>query len=323
MSRIAPRLLLRSVFFASAFLVSVALAPRAGAQTGTDDDDALGSPSDQSGTAGSDAGATSGAGASAGGAASLSDEQALLEETHGPAETGESGFEPREREGVDYFFAGVLARGLIVPQFITSLFVAYGDTPVNGGFGAYFNYRKNGFNVQLEVVYQGFGVDAYYRGLDETDAEAEHIRSSLGLIYGNVSFGWAFDITEWFAFELGFGIGLGGLIGDLYRQAATRTAAGTFVDCEAPGRPAADCDNDEWPTAPNDRPGPNGDPYQITRGTPNPHYFGERGIPPMFFNIDLPRIAFRFKPIRQIQIRVEGAYNLYGFSFGGSIGYGF
>lgn len=311
----------------SALALSLVLAPAARAQEDADDD--LGAPSDA--PAGDDATTgttTTTTTTTSPGAASLGDEQALLEESAPPVESGESGLEPRELEGVDYFFVGVLARGVIVPAFIQSIFVATDATPLNGGFGAFFNYRKNGFNVQLEVVYQGFGVDATYRGLEEPDTETEHIRSQLGLIYGNVSFGWAFDITEWFAFELGFGIGLGGLVGDLYRQAVVPDGAGGYVDCTGPrsgppGSPAAAyCDDDEWPVG-TERPGPNGDAYQITQGRPNPHFFGERGIPPIFFNIDLPRIAFRFKPIRQIQIRVEGAYNLYGFSFGASAGYGF
>ncbi len=256
----------------------------------------------------------------------LSDEQALLEE-QAPVESGESGLEPREREGENYYFIGLLARGLVVPAFIQNIFVATGQTPVNGGFGIFFNYRKNAFNVQLELNYQGFHVDGVYRGLDQPDVESERILSQLGLIYGNISFSWAFDITDWFAFELGFGIGLGGLVGDLYRQAVVRTADGSYVDCTGPGgiggSPESQyCDADEWPAG-TERPGPSGDAYQITQNRPNPHFFGERGIPPIFFNLDLPRIAFRFKPIRQVQLRVDLAYNLYGFSFGASAGYGF
>jgi opacity protein-like surface antigen len=253
--------------------------------------------------------------------ASIDDDQALLEERSAPV-VAQSDTDPRELEDVSYFFVGLLARGVIVPQFITSLFVSYGDTPVNGGFGIFFNYRRNDFNVQLELNYQGFGVDAYYRGTDEPESELEHIRSGLGLIYGNVSFGWAFDITDWFAFELGFGIGFGGLVGDLYRQAAYRDASGPH-DCASPGNPATGgCAEDEWPIG-TERPGDTGDPYQISQGRPNPHYFGSGGVPPVFFNIDLPRIAFRFKPIRQIQLRIDAAYNLYGFSFGASAAYGF
>ena len=57
--------------------------------------------------------------------------------------------------------------------------------------------------------------------------------------------------------------------------------------------------------------------------TTSPFYFGGGGVPPVFASLDLPRIAFRFKPMHQMQIRIEAAYNLYGFSFGGSLGYGF
>lgn len=310
---------------ASASLVLASLlmlVPAASAQTTTSppatDDGASGGGTSEGGTTTT---------TTTGGAASLGDEQALLEED-APVERGRSGLEPREEQDVNYFFVGALARGLVIPAFIQNIFVATDATPVNGGFGAFFNYRRNGFNVQLEVVYQGFGVNSTYRGLGEPDIETERIQSSLGLIYGNVSFGWAFDITEWLAFELGFGIGLGGLIGDLYRQAVVTDGVGGYVDCTGPasgppGSPAGTyCGPNERPD-PNERPGPNGDPYQLTQGVPNQHYFGERGIPPIFFNLDLPRIALRFKPIHQIQLRAEAAYNVYGFSFGASAGYGF
>ncbi|MDQ3034895.1 MAG: hypothetical protein M3Y87_20980 [Myxococcota bacterium] len=327
MSRIASSSL---VLTALLILVPAASAQTTASPQATDDEVPAG-PGDGTagdGTAGDGTVTTTTTTTTTGGSAELGDEQALLEE-RAPVESGESGLEPRELPDVDYFFVGVLGRGLIVPTFIQNIFIAQGATPINGGLGAYFNYRRNGFNVQLEVFYQSFAVDGFYRGAGDPESETEFIHSELGVLFGSVGFGWAFDITEWFAFELGFGIGFGGVIGDLYRQEAYRgTGTDTYAACDGPGSPPSGdfCEPSvEMPSAEGrlDDSRQRGGTYQLSRDTPNPHYFGEGGVPPIMFTIDLPRIAFRFKPIRQIQIRVEGAYNLYGFSVGASAGYGF
>ncbi len=265
--------------------------------------------------------------------ARMHDEQALLEE-QAVTEATDDGISPGERHDESYFFLGAFARAQVVPQFIQNLFVAEGATPVNGGFGLYFNWRKNGFNVQVEAFYQGMGVDGYYRGNGDPDTEVEFVSSRLGVVMGYIGFGWAFDLTDWFAIELGFGLGFGGVVGDLYRQEAHRDTLGGLQTCRAPGQLAsgAPAPADGYCELPVETVGPNGrlddtrtrgGTYQLSTTGPSPHYFGDGGVPPVFFTIDLPRVSFRFKPIRQIQIRIDGAYNLYGFSFGGGVAYGF
>lgn len=115
------------------------------------------------------------------------------------------------------------------------------------------------------------------------------------------------------------------MVGDLYRTEAYN-AGGGWEPCTDVGNPDA-----TFCEGPREMPGPSGrlddtrqrgGTYQRITGA-NPFYFGEGGVPPIFATIDLPRISFRFKPIRQIQLRIDTAYNLYGFSFGASAGYGF
>lgn len=259
-----------------------------------------------------------------------------------------SGWEPQELQDETYIFAGAMVRALVVPTFIQNIFVAGGETPINGGFGLFFNYRRNAFNVILEAYYQSFYAEGYYRAQDDPVTETEFIRSRLGVVMGNIGFGWAFDITDWLAFELGFGIGLGGVIGDLYRQEAVQGPSGQWQPCTGPDGVSIGTGFCEGPIEARSAEGRlddrrrRGGTYQLTHACnysrdpatgaeippgpgscPNPHYFGEGGVPPIFFNIDLPRLALRIKPIHQLQIRLEGAYNLYGFSFGSSVGYGF
>lgn len=279
-------------------------------------------------------------------AGALGDEQALLEEREAPPPQ-RSGFEPGEIHDETYIFLGLLARVLIVPSYpfeIAEQQTQGFDAPANGAGGLYFNYRRNAFNVQIELLYQGMEWEGFARDRNDPDGETEWIRSRLGLVLGYVGFGWAFDITDWFAIELGFGLGFGGLLGDLYRQEAYRTPTGTYQRCDGPSQPVSGdycegsgaggpgADGVEYPNPANGRLDDDrirGGTYQLTRGTfgsgtgPNPFYFGPGGVPPIFFTIDLPRLSFRFKPIHQLQIRIDTAFNVYGISLGGSIGYGF
>ncbi len=266
----------------------------------------------------------------------LSDEQAVLEEEP-PVEPADDGIDPTERPNTDYFSVGMIMRGIVIPDFIQGLFVHYsGPTPVNMGGGGYFNWRRNGFNVIAEIWYAGFGNQGFYRSESDPDTETEMVQSHLGVVFGNFVFGWAFDVTNWFAVEVGLGLGFGGMVGDMSRQEARPDARAPngYTACAGPG----DGNPSYCEGPPIESPNPangrldggrvHGGTYQITNngsaGTgPSAFYFGDGGVPPMFVWVDLPRIGLRFRPIRQIQIRLDGGYNLYGFNFGGSIGYGF
>ena len=264
----------------------------------------------------------------------LTDDQAVLEERVGVEHIDE--FDPTERPDTDYFFFGAIARGVIVPEFIQSIFVqteagqGSTGTPLNMGVGAYFNYRRNGFNITAEAWYLGFGTTGYYHGLGAADDEYERIQSTMGAVFGSFLFGWSFDITNWLAIDLGFGLGLGGLVGDLTRDEAYRDSGTRQLRaCASPGSPDPGyCEpgletRDSSGRIPDNQ---SGGTYQSLGGPnngPNPWYFGGGGVPPMFFWLDLPRVGIRIKPIHQVQIRIDGGYNLYGFNFGGSVGYGF
>ncbi|MBN8615838.1 MAG: hypothetical protein J0L92_34915 [Deltaproteobacteria bacterium] len=281
---------------------------------------------------------------SATGGHELNDDQAVYEErTGGDEAIGPSETDPRERPDTDYFFLGAFARGVIVPTFIQGLLVQYsagqGSTgePVNMGAGGFFTWRRNGFGVTAEVWYLGFGSTGYYHGLGAADDEYERIESNLGVVFGNFLFGWSIDITEWLGFDIGFGLGFGGMVGNIYRTEAYRqTGTQELAACTGPGTPAASgCESslelrgtggrldDTRQRGGTYQRFVSGDPTVDARNGANPWYFGDGGIPPMFFWLDLPRIGLRIKPIRQIQIQINGGYNLYGFNFGGSLAYGF
>jgi len=264
----------------------------------------------------------------------LGDDQATLEEAE-PLAEHDDGISARfDETNHDYFSFGVFGRGVVIPGALIAAFVNYqGGNPVNGSIGGYFAWRKNGLSVIAEVGYVGLGGDGYYRGMSAADTEMEFVRSQLGVVFGSFVFQWAVPVTEWFSIDLGIGIGLGGVTGNLTRQEAYRDTSAQYGygTCTGPGNPdAAYCEG------PLEHPGPSGrlddsrsrgGTYQINSGspggptTPNPFYFGDGGVPPIFGWLELPRVTARFTPIRQLQIRLDVSYNLYGVAFGGSLGY--
>lgn len=260
----------------------------------------------------------------------LGDDQAAMEEAN-PRPTADDGITAvYDETNRDYFSFGFFGRGVVVPGALIAAFVEYhGDSPTNGSLGGYFAWRKNGLSVIAEVGYVGMGGNGYYHGINAADSEMEFIQSNLGVVFGSFVFQWAIPVLPWFSVDLGIGIGLGGVTGNMYRQEAypDATAQYGYRVCQGVGSP-----NGAYCEGPVEHPGTGGrlddtrtrgGTYQLQNNTPNPFYFGDGGIPPMFGWLELPRVTARFTPIRQLQIRVDVGYQLYGVMFGGSLGYQF
>lgn len=228
----------------------------------------------------------------------------------------QSPFDPHELPNEGYHHLGVFARGIIAPQFIQNIFVDGGTTALNAGVGGFYNYRKDGLNMIAEVWWAGFFATAPFKGLNEDARAMEMLESELQVVFGNIVLMWSIPIASWLAIELGFGIGFGGVFGALYRTEAEPTSEG-WTACAGPSNPpdnGAYCD-------PRVADGGEGH-YQRIDGTPEPYNFSG-GVPPLWFWLDLPRVAIRIKPLRQLQIRVEGGFTGYAFHAGGSVAFGF
>ena len=265
----------------------------------------------------------------------LGDEQATLEET-APTPVADNGIDAVPDEtNHDYFSFGAFGGGVLIPGALIAAFVQFqGSNPLNGGIGGFFAWRRNGLTLTVEVGYQGLGGDGFYRGNNAVETEQEYVRSQLGIVFGQLAFQWAIPVTAWFSVDLGIGIALGGMTGNLTRQEAYPDATQQYhySACQGEGVP-----NAQYCEGPVERPGTNGrlddsrvhgGTYQMTNngapGTgPNPFYFGDGGVPPIFGWLQLPRVSLRFTPIRQLLIRLDVSYNLYGIGFGGALGYQF
>lgn len=234
----------------------------------------------------------------------------------------QSPIDPHENPGESYHHIGVFARGLFVPQAIQQLFVDGGRDSLNVGSGLFYNYRRDGLNIIAEVWWSGFHTQSTYHGLNESDFEREWIESELNVVFANIVLMWSIPIADWLAFEIGFGVGFGGVYGGLYRTEARPDGSGGFTPCDGPGTPDPTyCDAPDASYGDGSRPQGEGS-YDRYYRTSQPYNFSG-GVPPLFFWVDLPRVAIRIKPMRQIQIRVEGGYAAYAIYFGGSLAFGF
>ncbi|MEC7526255.1 MAG: hypothetical protein VYE22_40615 [Myxococcota bacterium] len=252
----------------------------------------------------------------------LGDEQADTEEA-APTEVVRDSTDPFEAADTDYFFIGGFYRHVIIPGFIQELFVEGGIDGSNPGAGLTFNYRRNNFNIVANAWWNNASGQGFFRASGDPPNETEFIDVQLGVVFFTAEFLWSFPITDWLAFELGFDLGFGFIYGDLRRTEAYETTRGSGEyrvcdDVNDPDAPAGYCDGPRLPPSTCFR--ESGGHYDCNE----PNWFTDGGDTPFLFPwVSLPHIAVRIKPIKQIQIRIDGGYGLYSFFFGGSLSYGF
>lgn len=243
----------------------------------------------------------------------LGDEQVLAEERLG-VEQARSGTDPYEDPTAPYYFLGVAYWHTFTPSFILNLFTDESTKTNNPGIGLQFTYRKDAFDIVASVYYQTYAVNGPFRGAGDEDTETEFIDSDLKMVAASVSFLWSTDFTDWFAIQYGIGLGVGGVFGDMIRTEAYPVGNG-WERCVGPSNPPnAYCD-----------------PTSVEDGEEGGH-FGARArrwtqggsVPNVWFRASLPHLALRFKPIKQLMIRVDGGFDLFsGFFVGGSLNFGF
>lgn len=227
-----------------------------------------------------------------------------------------SSTDPHEDPNRDYFFVGAFYRHVIIPSFIQQLFVDSTIDGSNPGTGLTFNWRRNNFNVVVDAWWNNANASGYFRGLGDPLTDTEYIQANLGVFFISAEFLWAFPITDWFAFELGFDLGIGFIYGGLTRTEAYQSG-GQWHPCDGPGQ--NDVNYCQVNVAPDPCYDNSGEHYNCTE----PNWTTKGGdVPVVFPWVSLPHIALRFNPIRQVQIRVDGGYGLYNFYFGGSVSYG-
>jgi len=236
----------------------------------------------------------------------------------------------REDPTKSYTFVGVRYRGTIIPAFLEHLFVNDGGTVYSNSIGAEVDFRRDGKSNILWLAYTeyGFGNTLFLqKGVDDVPQNYSIVSSSLKGIYIGLDEQWSAPVADHLDFEYGFGLGLGGLFGSIYNSWVYQTGANT------PGAIGADNGNYYAPCASTSQtrasvsmnscnPSAHQNSTEVKVGNYSEKNWFQGGSVPVIFPHIAGNIGLRYKPIKQLQTRVDLGISLTGFWFGLSADYG-
>ncbi len=253
-----------------------------------------------------------------------------------------------EEKGKGYYFLGLNYRVNLIPAFIINLFVDEGPNLVaTSTVGLSFDYRKDHFSIIPGVNFSEYGMDpVMFRQKNKDPGDPGNwgvVHSSLKGIYVTVDLLWSVPIAKagQVDFEFGFAVGLGGVFGDLYntwvsdnpaaggpafksQDGTTRYMCSAITDTQsASGTAPNGCNTGNHQSATIAKVG-NGN----TLGYREPNWFdsgknGSGSVPTVFPWLELPILGFRFKPIKELEMRLNGGFSITGFFFNFAAYYGF
>ncbi|MCK6586262.1 MAG: hypothetical protein HUU21_28335 [Polyangiaceae bacterium] len=244
------------------------------------------------------------------------------------AKAARSENDPREDPLKTYYFVGLRFRDVIVPKFMMNIFSDGGATVNVFTFGPELTSRKNGIEYDIGLSYADYSMNEFlFKGNGEGDESWEIVSSDMKVIYVNIDIlfeVWKHD-SGMFSFMVGGGVGLGGVLGNLYRTQA-------FPDDTS--RLNTD-DVSAWNkcTGPSDQPLVAGStiPYCDKSNThfrvngedySEPSWANGGAKPFIFPWLAIPQVSFRYKPVKQFQARADLGFSITGFYFGLSAAYG-
>jgi len=241
-----------------------------------------------------------------------------------------------ENKGQSYYFAGLNYRMNIVPAFLINLFVDEGpNTVLTSTVGLAVDVRKDHFSIVPGINFTEYGFDPVLflqKGKAASDpGNWGLVHSNLKAIYVTVDLLWSVPIAKQgqVDFEFGFSAGLGGVFGDLYNTWVSNTnsppatgtpypsqSAGTFYQCNTTGPAGCNANNHQNSTVNKVGPGAG---YRETNWFDNPG----GSVPTVFPWLSLPILGFRIKPIKQLEMRLNGGFSITGFFANFAMYYGF
>ncbi|WP_437288510.1 hypothetical protein [Sorangium sp. So ce406] len=227
---------------------------------------------------------------------------------------------PLEKDGKAYKFIGVRFRNVIVPKFMINLFADGGASVNVFTFGPEFTTRKNGLELDLALSYADYSMDPFlFKGKNDDQFAWEMVSSDMKLVYFTSDLLFEIPLDEEkgrFSLLVGGGVGLGVVFGNLHRAQAYPNGGASnpgpddvssWSRCTGPGGPGgAYCD------ASNNHYGDYDEPSWVNGGAK----------PSVFPWVSFPQVSFRYKPIKQLQTRLDAGMSITGFFFGMSAGYG-
>ena len=236
-------------------------------------------------------------------------------------------YDPREDPSKTYRFIGARFRDVIVPQFMINLFADGGRT-VNAPMGGIeFTSRTGHTEFVLGLQYADYAMSSFpFKGKTGVPEAYELVESNLKqvLFTTDILYSVPLDDHGRFAFLVGGSAGLGVVFGSLYRYQAYQPGGSTI-------------DQDAWKPCPGDQPtpvGPSGIPYcqksdndhfldsrNKGKGYEEPNWFNGGSTPVLFPWLAL-QVGLRYKPIKQLQLRLDAGFSTSGFLVGLSAAYG-
>ena len=219
-----------------------------------------------------------------------------------------------------------------VPSFIVGLFAKIeGGWGGGGGVvtGPEFVYRNGAVDIILGLQYAGYYADyGHLHGLNEPLTATEQIKVDLWSIQVTSHFLYGIRANRFFEFQIGAGIGAGGMTGRLNRYQAyptSQTPSG-WAACASPSGssmvPGAVAAGPSEPCNTNVNGHFADQVDSMGRGTggyqENNWVTANGGYVPLILPwLSLPHIAFHIRPHRHFDIRLEGGFSLIGF-YGGA-----
>jgi hypothetical protein len=237
--------------------------------------------------------------------------------------------DPREDPLKSYYFIGARFRNVIVPKFMLNIFADGGRTVNVFTFGPELSSRKAGIEYDIGLSYADYSMnEVLFKGKSDGNDAWEIISSDMKVLYVNIDVlfeAWKHE-SGMFSFMVGAGVGLGGVLGNLYQ---------TQVYPDDPTRLNPD-DPSTWNKCNGPTPGMNIDPgtgnsfcdasnthFQINGKDYSEASWANGGSKPFIFPwLALPQLSFRYKPVKQFQARADLGFSITGFYFGLSAAYG-
>lgn len=226
--------------------------------------------------------------------------------------------DPLEKDGKVYRFIGLRLRDVIVPEFMLDLFADGGASVNVFTIGPEFTTRKDGLEIDLALSYADYSMDPFlFKGKNDGNDAWEIVSSSMKVLYFTTDLLYEIPLDKEkgrYSLLVGGGVGLGVVFGNLYRaQAYPADPNNLNVDdvnawnnCQGADASGIYCDSS------NNHYGDYDEPSWINGGSK----------PTVFPWISFPQVSFRYKPIKQLQARVDAGFSITGFFLGMSAGYG-
>jgi hypothetical protein len=196
----------------------------------------------------------------------------------------------------------------------------------NDGFGITASHSSShGLTVELGLGYMPYHFKGAFTDQSAQLEDTEYATSKLALVHVTASVLWPIQLHRMLSLEIGLGLDLGVITGDLRRSEAYADAHGSFQPCHGAGNPmTTGPDTDASGTAIpycDQAFDSHGNPIATSPAKVSAAHYGvnESRVPPVMLIPMLPHLAFRFAPIERIAIKLEAAFSIAQFWVGASV----